>query len=198
MSVEHQSDDRFGTVDAYIRRVHGEQDQLIQVLHVAQDVFGCLSPEILLHVARGLRLPPSAVLGVATFYHLFRFDPPGDHVATVCTGTACFVKGSDAIVFALGTAFGVAPGETTADRTFTLGTARCIGSCGQAPVCIVDGAVHGHQDPPTAVAAVRDALGQPAPATPAPDPATGNPATGNPETATVTGAPGSPDVQVAT
>jgi bidirectional [NiFe] hydrogenase diaphorase subunit len=151
-------DERFTNLDAFVRRVHGDQDQLIQTLHVAQDLFGYLSHDVLLYVARALRLPPSFVLGVATFYHLFRFDPPGDHVCTVCTGTACFVKGADSIAQAVSDEVGVAMGETTEDRRFTLGVARCIGSCGLAPVCLLDGEVLPHQTPDSTLAAVRTAL----------------------------------------
>lgn len=156
-------DERFASLDAFVRRVHGDQDQLIQTLHVAQDLFGYLSHDVLLHVARALRLPPSTVLGVATFYHLFRFDPPGDHMCTVCTGTACFVKGADAIAEAVSHEFDVPLGGTTDDRRFTLGVARCIGSCGLAPVVVIDGEVHAHQTPASAVDAVRTTLSEDAP-----------------------------------
>lgn len=160
MTTTHVPDERFATLDAFIKRVRAEQDQLIETLHVAQDVFGYLSDDVLRHVARALRLPPSVVLGVATFYHLFRFEPPGDHMCVVCTGTACFVKGADAVAAALAEESGIAVGQTTEDRRFTLSVARCIGSCGLAPVCVLDGNVHAHQTPESAVAAVRKALAE--------------------------------------
>ncbi len=142
---DHPSgDDRFELLDKAMRRGRYGQDQLIEVLHVAQEVFGYLSEDLLLYVARALRLPPSRVYGVATFYHLFTFDPPGDHSATVCTGTACFVKGANDVVDALAREHRVAPGSTTEDGRFTLKTARCLGSCGMAPVVVVDGEVRGH------------------------------------------------------
>ena len=107
MTDGHPSgDERFAVVDKHLKRVRGAQDQLIETLHVAQDVFGYLSDDVLMYVARALKLPPSMVLGVATFYHLFRFEPAGEHSCSVCTGTACFVKGADAIVRA-------AAGDTT-------------------------------------------------------------------------------------
>jgi bidirectional [NiFe] hydrogenase diaphorase subunit len=155
---DEQGDDRLAVVNRYLRRVGNDQDQLIQVLHVAQEVFGYLSEEVLRHVARALRLPESRVYGVATFYHLFSFDPPGDHTCTVCTGTACFVKGADSIVEALSREFEVSPGQTTSDRSLTLGTTRCLGSCGLAPVLVLDGEVHSHQDVSTCLAEVRAAL----------------------------------------
>lgn len=157
---EHPSgDDRFALVDTHLKRVHGAQDQLIETLHVAQDVFGFLSDDVLLYVAQALRLPPSMVYGVATFYHLFTFEPPGEHSCTVCTGTACFVKGADDIVAEVAAAHGVHVGDTSADRRLTLRTARCLGSCGLAPVVVLDGVVLGHQSPSAALAVLEDALG---------------------------------------
>jgi len=139
-------DERFALVDKHLKRVRYAQDQLIETLHVAQDVFGYLSEDVLMYVARALLLPPSMVYGVATFYQLFTFEAPGEHACTVCTGTACFVKGADDIVRAVGDNYSVAAGATSADGQLTLKTARCLGSCGLAPVVVFDGTVHGHLD----------------------------------------------------
>jgi len=134
-------DDRFAVIDKHLKRGRYAQDQLIETLHIAQDVFGYLDDGILIYVARALRLPPSMVYGVATFYQLFTFDPPGEHTCTVCTGTACFVKGANDIVAAVAAAYDVPSGETTEDGLLTLKTARCLGSCGLAPVVLLDGEV---------------------------------------------------------
>lgn len=151
-------DDRFAVVDKQLKRVHHAQDQLIEILHVAQDVFGHLSDDVLLYVAHALRLPPSQVYGVATFYHLFDLTAPGDHTCTVCTGTACFVKGADDIVRRVGDAYDVAAGGTSGDRRLTLRTARCLGSCGLAPVVVLDGTVLGDEQPDTVLTALGDAI----------------------------------------
>jgi len=151
-------DERFAIIDKALTRGRYAQDHLIEVLHVAQDVFGYLSPDVLHYLAHELRLPPSMVFGVATFYHLFSFDPPGAHACTVCTGTACFVKGADAIVGSLQQTYGVPAGSTTEDGAFTLSTARCLGSCGMAPVVVIDGDVRGHQTADSALQAVDVAL----------------------------------------
>jgi bidirectional [NiFe] hydrogenase diaphorase subunit len=147
-------DDRFAVIDKRLKRVHHAQDQLIEILHVAQDVFGYLSEDVLLYVAHALRLPPSQVYGVATFYHLFELSSPGEHACTVCTGTACFVKGADEIVRRVGEEHAVAVGGTSADGQLTLRTARCLGSCGLAPVVVLDGTVLGHQQPDTLSASI--------------------------------------------
>jgi bidirectional [NiFe] hydrogenase diaphorase subunit len=147
-------DERFELIDKALKRARFSQDQLIELLHTAQDVFGYLSPDLLVYIARALKLPPSRVYGVATFYHLFTFEEPGDHSCTICTGTACFVKGADDIVMALSREYSVAAGQTTKDGRFTLSTARCLGSCGLAPVVVLDGEVRGHLDPEGALTAV--------------------------------------------
>ena len=151
-------DERFALVDKHLKRVRYEQDQLIETLHVAQDVFGYLDDDVLTYVGRALRLPPSAVYGVATFYQLFTFEAPGDHTCMVCTGTACFVKGADAIVEAVGDEFDVMAGSTKDDGSLTLSTARCVGSCGLAPVVVLDGAVLGQLAPAEVIERVGAAL----------------------------------------
>ena len=151
-------DDRFNLIDKHLRRVQYGQDQLIETLHLAQDIFGYLDDGILLYLATALRLPQSMVYGVATFYHLFTFDPPGDHSCTVCTGTACFVKGADDIVALLAEAHSVPAGTTADDGSLTLRTARCIGSCGLAPVMVLDGEVLAHQTPESALEVVGTAV----------------------------------------
>jgi len=151
-------DDRFNLLDKQLKRVRYGQDQLIEILHLAQDVFGYLNEDILIYLARNLMLPPSMVYGVATFYQLFTFDPPGDHSCTVCTGTACFVKGADDIVNSVSDEHSVEVGTTSEDGTLTLKTARCIGSCGLAPVLVVDGEVLAHQTPESALEVVGAAL----------------------------------------
>jgi len=151
-------DDRFLVIDKHLKRAKYEQDQLIETLHIAQDVFGYLDEDVLMYVARALRLPPSMVFGVATFYQLFTFEPAGDHTCTVCTGTACFVKGAEDIVRAVGNAFSVASGDTTQDGVLTLKTARCVGSCGLAPIVLIDGEVSGREGAEVILAKVQAAV----------------------------------------
>jgi bidirectional [NiFe] hydrogenase diaphorase subunit len=83
------------------------------------------------------------VYGVATFYHFFRLKPQGEHTFVLCTGTACYVKGSNDIQKTVEHHCGCKFGETTKDNTVSLISARCVGSCGLAPVAVLDGAVAG-------------------------------------------------------
>jgi bidirectional [NiFe] hydrogenase diaphorase subunit len=115
-------------------------DALIEVLHTAQELFGFLSPPLLKTIAHKLRLPPSRVLGVASFYHFFSLKPKGEHTFTVCLGTACYVAGALGLVETLERRCCKA-GRTTSDGKVSVETARCIGSCGLAPAVIYDGTV---------------------------------------------------------
>jgi bidirectional [NiFe] hydrogenase diaphorase subunit len=137
-------------VDMAMRRYQHRPSALIEVLRVAQDVHGCLSPELLRHVGRGLKLPPSRVYGVATFYHLFTFTPPGAHICDVCLGTACYAKGGLAVLDALERQLGVRAGATQADGRATLLMSRCVGSCGMAPLAVFDGTPAGPLTPEAA------------------------------------------------
>jgi len=151
-------DPRVALLTTQLKKVRYRPDALIDVLHAVQDIYGYLSPEVLTTVADALQLPPSRVMGVATFYHLFTFEARGDHTCTVCTGTACFVKGADALMSGVSEAYDVAQGATREDGSLSLLEARCIGSCGLAPVALVDGAVVAKATPDALIAAIRNAM----------------------------------------
>lgn len=85
----------------------------------------------------------SRAYGVATFYNYFTLKPAGKHTCVVCTGTACYIKGAPQLLIAMAQSYGIAPGETTADGNISLLTARCLGSCGLAPVVVYDNEVAG-------------------------------------------------------
>jgi bidirectional [NiFe] hydrogenase diaphorase subunit len=132
-------DNRERMLERAMSRHHFAGSALIEVLHTAQELYGFLTPELLKTVARKLRLPPSRVLGVATFYHFFSLAPKGEHSMIVCTGTACYVKGALGLLDHLERRCGCKSGSTSADGKISVGAARCIGSCGLAPAVILDG-----------------------------------------------------------
>ena len=154
--AHHPSGDkRFRLLEVAMKRHQFRQDALIEVLHAAQELFGYLELDLLHFVARHLKLPPSRVYGVATFYHFFTLKPQGKHTCVVCTGTACYVKGADALLAAAGKEAHVAPGETTPGGEVSLLTARCLGACGIAPAAVLDGTVKGHETPDAILADVK-------------------------------------------
>ena len=103
---------------------------LIEVLHAAQELYGYLSKPLLSTIAHKLQLPPSKVLGVATFYHLFRFEPKKEHTAVVCLGTACYAAGGTELMSMVK--------KRCPQSEWTVEAGRCVGSCGLAPVVIRD------------------------------------------------------------
>src|ERR1017187_771922 len=115
--MQHASGDkRFKILEAHMKKHQFKHDALIEVLHKAQELFGYLEDDLLLFVASNLKLPPSRVYGVATFYHFFTLKPQGKHTCVVCLGTACYVKGADKILAAVEEHTRVKPGETTPDN----------------------------------------------------------------------------------
>jgi len=151
-------DRRQRVLDAALKRTGYRQDALIEVLHAAQNAFGYLTAELLWYVAARLRLPPSRVYGVATFYNFFSLEPPGEHTVILCEGTVCYMRGARRIGEALEAAFGAAPGETSRDGQVSVAVARCFGSCALAPVLVIDGQVVGNSSPEAAVARLREVL----------------------------------------
>lgn len=148
-------DKRFRILEAHIKKSQHRQDALIEILHRAQELFGCLENDVLRFVAWQLKLPPSRVYGVATFYHFFTLKPPGAHTCVVCMGTACYVKGARRILAAVEDYAHITAGGTTADRQLSLLTARCIGACGIAPAVVYDGTVTPRQTPASALEHIR-------------------------------------------
>lgn len=152
------TDKRYKLLEAAMRK-HGYQAHaLIEALHTAQEAFGFLDDFTLRHVARALRLPPSKVYGVATFYNHFTLKPQGAHTCVVCTGTACYIKGAQRLLAAVEREWRIKPGGTTADNALSLLQARCFGSCAAAPVYSMDGAIRGGATDQALVDDVRHSL----------------------------------------
>ena len=157
-STHPSGDKRLKMLDATIKRHQYQQDALIEILHRASELFGYLELDLLLYISHSLKLPPSQVYGVATFYHLFSLAPKGVHNCVVCTGTACYVKGSQNILTNLEQFTQIHAGETTLNGQISLMTARCLGACGIAPAVVFDGTVLGHQTPESVCAKVGEWL----------------------------------------
>jgi NADH-quinone oxidoreductase subunit E len=94
-------------------------------------------------VSQRLQIPLTRIYYLATFYRAFSLTPRGRHLVTVCTGTACHVKGAASILNTMERELKVKAGETTSDKEYTLETVNCLGSCAQAPLVVIDGAYHG-------------------------------------------------------
>jgi bidirectional [NiFe] hydrogenase diaphorase subunit len=136
-------DKRWKIVNGTMRKNGFARHALIETLHTVQSSFGFLDDDAIRFVARSLRVPLSQAYGVVTFYHYFSLKPPGKHTLTICTGTACYIKGSDKLVAEAEKQLGIPQGQTTKDGLISLMTARCVGACGRAPVALSDGELQG-------------------------------------------------------
>jgi NADH:ubiquinone oxidoreductase subunit E len=120
----------------------GKEGSLIQILHLAQEIYGYLPLELQQFIASALNKPLSEVSGVVTFYSFFSPTPRGEHTIRVCLGTACYVRGGKKLVERLRDILNIQIGETTQDGKFTFEIARCIGACGLAPAMMIDNEVY--------------------------------------------------------
>ncbi|HEY8909129.1 MAG TPA: NADH-quinone oxidoreductase subunit NuoE [Desulfosporosinus sp.] len=138
----------FRQLDDYIDTLPYKKENLIGILHQAQELFGYLPHKLQLHIARKLDIPAAKVYGVVTFYSYFTMKPRGKHTINVCMGTACFVRGADKLQAELEKQLEIKTGQTTEDNLFSLDSLRCIGACSLAPVMMIDGKTYGRLHEP--------------------------------------------------
>ena len=131
-------------IQTIIDNHQGLKKNLIAILLDIQDTYHYLPPDSLRHVADGLGLCLTDIIGVATFYRAFSLTPRGKHTCLICLGTACHVRGGPKILDQFERELGVKAGETTKDRQFTLETVACLGCCAIGPVVVVDKTYYGH------------------------------------------------------
>lgn len=134
-------------LDLRTQHFAGEEGKLIPALQKAQEQDGFISQERMEEIHRHSGVPLAQIYGVATFYAQFRFHPVGKNIVRVCHGTACHVSGAKGITDALEDDLGIANGETTADRLFTLETVSCLGCCSLAPVIMINNDTYGNLVP---------------------------------------------------
>lgn len=139
-------DKRWKIVNGTMRKNGFARHALIETLHTVQSSFGYLDDEAIKFVAQSLRVPLSQAYGVVTFYHYFSLKPPGKYTMTICTGTACYIKGTDKLLAKAEKHLGIKQNETTSDGQISLMTARCVGACGRAPVVLTDGELRGQMN----------------------------------------------------
>lgn len=133
-----------------------KQGAVIPILQKAQGIYGWLPQEVLETISQEMRIPPSQIYGVVTFYSQFYLSRRGRHVCRQCNGTACHVKGSARIIDTAEKHLGIKAGETTPDYRITYEVVYCLGTCGLAPVTMVNDKVVGHLVPETMVKLLND------------------------------------------
>jgi NADH-quinone oxidoreductase subunit E len=135
------------SVDLIVDKYQEKRTALISILHDVQDRYKYLPDEALKMVASRLRMDINEIYGVATFYKSFTLTPQGKHSVTLCLGTACHVRGGPKILRELKSLLHIEPGQTTADKQFSLNVVNCLGVCAIGPVMMVDGKFYGEMNP---------------------------------------------------
>jgi NADH-quinone oxidoreductase subunit E len=148
--------DPYHQLDKYIDALPYKKENLIGILHRAQDLYGYLPDQLQWHIAQKLDIPSAKVYGVVSFYSFFTMKPKGKHVINICTGTACFVRGAEKLQAEVEKQLGIKTGQTTKDDLFSLDSLRCIGACGLAPVMMIDGKVYGRLHDPEEIRQILD------------------------------------------
>lgn len=124
-----------------------QEGELINVLHKSQETFGYLPAEVQEVIAEKMDIPAAKVYGVVTFYSFFTMTPKGKHPISICTGTACYVRGAETVLTEFKKQLEIEVGETSVDGLFSLSCLRCVGACGLAPVVLVGDKTYGRVAP---------------------------------------------------
>ena len=135
------------TIERVLNHKVRDRSQLIEVLQDVQEEFNYLPEEALRAIAERLAVPEIEVFRVANFYKAFTLQPRGQHLLTLCMGTACHVRAAERLLDQVKAQAGITAGETTEDGKLTLETVNCLGACALGPVAVVDGEYYDHMTP---------------------------------------------------
>ncbi|MEW6556545.1 MAG: NADH-quinone oxidoreductase subunit NuoE [Elusimicrobiota bacterium] len=131
------------SIQKLIKKYEKTEENVLGILEDLQQEFNYLSEEHLRLISEKFKVPLSRIYSLATFYKAFSLKPKGKHIILVCLGTACHVRGGPKIVETASRLLGIQPGETTADKLFTLETVNCLGACALGPLMVIDGKYYG-------------------------------------------------------
>ncbi len=139
--------DQVEKIDEICKSFNSDPGELINVLHKVQGTFGYLPAEVQEVVADKLNISVAKVYGVVTFYSFFTMIPKGKHPISICTGTACYVRGAEKVLDEFKKELKIEVGETSNDGKFSIACLRCVGACGLAPVVMVGEKTYGRVAP---------------------------------------------------
>jgi len=134
-------------IDEIIDGYDADRTALLAILQDVQAEARWLSRETMDQISRRLGIPVASVYHMATFFEAFHLKPRGEHVCTVCMGTACHVRGARRLVEEAERDLKISSGETTQDMSFSLEEVNCVGACALGPLVIMDGDYHGSMTP---------------------------------------------------
>ncbi|MFO0774727.1 MAG: NADH-quinone oxidoreductase subunit NuoE [Nitrospiraceae bacterium] len=121
-------------IDDILSRYPIKRSALLPLLYLAQGEEGYVSEAAMKEIAGILRLTPPQVYETATFYTMFNLKPLGKFHIQVCKSLMCALVGSDTVLGWMKTKLGIGPGETTADKLFSVSAVECLGACGTGPM----------------------------------------------------------------
>ena len=140
-----------GLIEPILQEFRDQKGAVIPILQRTQDIYGYLPEDAMVEISKKSGISISQLYGVATFYAQFNLEPRGRHLIQVCDGTACHVKGAPKLVKAVEDGFNLKAGGSDPEYEYTLEIVYCLGSCGLAPIALVDGQVYGNTTPDTLV-----------------------------------------------
>ncbi len=133
-----------GLIEPILLEFRDQEGAVIPILQRTQDLYGYLPEDAMQEISKRSGISISQIYGVATFYAQFNLEPRGRHIIQICDGTACHVKGAPKLVVAVEDEFNLEAGGSDPDFEYTLEIVYCLGSCGLAPIALVDGQVYGN------------------------------------------------------
>ncbi|MGD1999167.1 MAG: NAD(P)H-dependent oxidoreductase subunit E [Desulfobacterales bacterium] len=155
-NMNANTDINWETIHKIIDNYGADPESLLMILQDISDIYNYFPPEIIPLLVERLGVKKSLIYSVATFYKTISLQPRGKFIVSVCTGTACHVRGADRITEALEQNLHICEGETTSDGLFTLEAVRCIGCCASGPVITVNQETHGGLDRSSVLKVVED------------------------------------------
>lgn len=141
--MENRMDINWEKIDKIIEAYNNDREALLMIMQDISDLYNYVPPEVVPVLVDKLGIKSSLVYSVATFYKTISLEPRGKYIVSVCTGTACHVRGAEKIMEALEDRLRVKESETTDDRLFTLEAVRCVGCCASGPVITINQNTHG-------------------------------------------------------
>lgn len=134
-------------LDGVLNEYKNIPGSLITILQKTQEIYGYLPEEAIRRISDETKIPAARIMGVATFYTQFRFEPVGKYMIMLCQGTACHVNGSKLIEQTIKEELGIEDGQTTADGLFSLKCVACLGCCSLSPVMMINSDTYGSLTP---------------------------------------------------
>jgi NADH:ubiquinone oxidoreductase subunit E len=145
-----------GLLEPILLDFRDQKGVVIPILQRTQDLYGYLPEEAMVEIAKKTRISISQLYGIATFYAQFNLEPRGRHIISICDGTACHVRGAPKLVTAVEEKLNLVAGGTDPEYKYTLEIVYCLGSCGLAPIALVNDQVYGSTTPDSLVEKVMD------------------------------------------